>query len=136
MFLAHRRVLQDSEDLYDILIKVLHKTNTLVLSTSLQIASSADVLGQYDKAFAHFSQLAVTYPMQFKRWCFQYAEILMKCTTRGLLVQQKGKNPKELLSHFIEAMKIVSVCAGRDSPTFAYYKKFYDDCREVCLQET
>ncbi|XP_055342169.1 histone-lysine N-methyltransferase set-18-like isoform X2 [Paramacrobiotus metropolitanus] len=127
----HRKVLHESEELYLILRKVMHPTNTLLISTSLQVATSADILGQYDKAFFHFMQLAIVYPQVFSRWCFQYSEILMKCTTRGLLVQQSPLQHRNLLVHFIEAMKIVSTCAGRDSPTFAYYKKFYDDCRQT-----
>ncbi|GAU93827.1 hypothetical protein RvY_05703-3 [Ramazzottius varieornatus] len=128
----HRRVLSLSEELNSKLRKVLHPFNSLVISTSLQIACSADILGQYAKAFAHFSELSTTYTKVHPFWTFQNAEILMKCTTRGLIVKTAPKEQLELLKHFVEAMKIVSVCAGRDSPTFAYYKKFYEDCREVC----
>ena len=103
-----------------------------MISTTLQIACSADILGQYAKAFAHFKELSTTYIKIYPFWTFQTAEILMKCTTRGLIVKTAQKEQKYLLNYFVEAMKIVAVCAGRDSPTFAYYKKFYEDCREVC----
>ncbi|OQV11756.1 putative N-lysine methyltransferase SMYD2 [Hypsibius exemplaris] len=126
----HPRVLDLAETLHRDLSKVFHDTNSLVISTALQVASSADVLGQFDKAFTYFSSLRLTYPKVFPFWSFQNAEILMKCTTRGLLVKTNQKDQRALLIHFVEAMKIVTVCAGRDSPTFAYYKKFYDDCRE------
>ena len=131
-FLAHQRVLDLAEELYKVLSLVLHSTNSLLISTQLQIACSADVLGMYDKAFFHFNTLATYYPQTFPYFCFHYAEILMKTTTRGLIIHVSPKDQKKLLEHFIHAMKIVQVCAGRDSPTFAYYRTFYAACREVC----
>lgn len=111
------------------------------MSCALQIATSADILKDYTKAAMYFEQLVQTYDRLFPAYSFQYAEILMKAATRGLLAGNSslrsapnGSNHfhSSTLKYFSKALDIIRVITGTDGPTYAYYKKFYDDCREVC----